>query len=598
MGKEELKGLAAAIQSATESETFDLGGLPSTTIFQVIHDAFSQDFDLGGEGMIRVTLVVGAGKGNRTKYDPAALKLVTTALSAVGYTEDRAASCVVESAGCYKFQHDTGKNLKTVVVFPKFLEGGGSDSTTTHLSTSSSLLPPNSLQYKIAVSTVPLFTNMLKAKFPSWSQKRSLLKLIEESLVGTLEDLDASLMKGGLMSEDERIFYEQCVSVSEKKDLVKDAISKQVQDEKLTESEVNFLLDQLATRIQEFQSKKQSIPNALQERQAKLRSIAKNPISPFPLKHHAALGKLWKQAAPLMYLNSTGGKLLSPAETKKRGQLDDILSEIAELEENSRGLLEDDEIYGERILTYRRELQQRYGNIRGGNGNQKKSRTIGGGMSSSLSAASSSKINNAWNSTTKFQTPNVGGKGGGGGWMSGKEKKKKKGRVNKGDLFSAMMADSDSESESEEENDDGRDATSPDPVDTNRVTCSVTTSTGSVSNTGATANASKKKKKKKKNKNKSNSKNDDNDDAFLDAAVAANTDASKEESKANDETSSSEAKEEVGKLDNVSSVLCFLFAALTQYIIPIILAILKSLATTVATTLFGTKKNKSKKKRS
>ena len=112
MGKEtDIHGLAATIRSATSSETFDLGGLPSTTITQVVRDAFSKDFSLddgnGGDrvGMIRITLIVGAGKGNRAKYDPSALKLVTTALTAAGYVDDRGASCVVESAGCFKFQH-------------------------------------------------------------------------------------------------------------------------------------------------------------------------------------------------------------------------------------------------------------------------------------------------------------------------------------------------------------------------------------------------------------------------------------------------------------------------------------------------------------
>merc|ERR1711865_553760 len=110
--------------------------------------------------------------------------------------------------------------------------------------------------------------------------------------------------------------------------------------------------------------------------------------------HHAALGKLWKQAAPLMYLNTSGRKLLSPAETKKRGQLEDILREIVSLEESSRGLLEDDESYEERIKTYRRELQQRYGNISVEKGRQKKKRTVGNG------ASTSNSINNSWNSTT------------------------------------------------------------------------------------------------------------------------------------------------------------------------------------------------------
>ena len=99
MTREDIHGLAATIRSASSSETFDLGGLSSTTISQVVRDAFSRDLDLDDEGMIRITLVVGAGKGDRTKYDPAALKLVTTSLIAAGYVEDRGASCVVEVRG-------------------------------------------------------------------------------------------------------------------------------------------------------------------------------------------------------------------------------------------------------------------------------------------------------------------------------------------------------------------------------------------------------------------------------------------------------------------------------------------------------------------
>ncbi len=568
MPKEDIHGLAATIRSATSSETFDLGGLPSTTITQVVRDAFSSDFELDSGGMIRITLVVGAGKGNRAKYDPAALKIVTTSLAAADYVEDRGASCVVESAGCFKFQHDTGKNLKTVVVFPKLAEGRGSNSTAS-VPTSSSLLPPDSLEFKIAVSTLPLFTNMLKFKFPSWSQKRTLLKLIDDALVGPLNKFDDILMRGGLLSEDESMLYEQCVSVSEKKGLVKDSMSEQVQEGKLTSSEVDFLLDQVGSRMEELKSSKNAIPKSLQERQAKLQSIAKNPISPLPLKHHAALGKLWKQAAPLMYLNATGGKLLSPAETKKRGQLEDILCEIAELEESSRGLLEDDESYQERIQAYRRDLQQKYGKLGSQKGSQKKKLTIGGGSSPSKGKQS------AWNSTTKFHTPNVGARGGG-AWMDGKKKKGKVGSLNKGDLFGAMMADSDSDEDDDDDDDDGENVEirgDASPKVEKKLSANSQPSTAA---TGGGSSKRKKKKKKKKSKT-----NGDDDDMVLDAALAANNAASKKE---NDD------KEEM-KTAGGFDILSFLLSIITEWIFPIVLAILMWLAELV----FGKSKKKKKK---
>lgn len=575
MPEAEFHGLAANIRSATESETFDFGGLPSTTISQVVGDTFSRGFDLDGGEMIRITLVVGAGKGNRSKYDPAALKLVTTSLTAAGYVEDRGASCTMESAGCFKFQHDTGKNLKTVVIFPTIAEGRGIDESKAGLPSSSSLLPPNSLEYKIAVSTVSLFENMLKFKFQSWSQKRSLLKLVDETLMGPLESLDENLMRGGIMSDDETTFYEQCVSVSEKKALIKDAMSHQVLESKLTASEVDFLLEQVAARVEELKSRNQAIPNVLQERQAKLQTIAKNPISPLPLKHHAALGKLWKQAAPLMYLNNSGGKLLSPAETKKRGQLEDILGEIASLEESSKGLLEDDESYEERIRTYRRDLQQRFGNIHGGNNSRKKPR---GAVSGTLS---SKDRKNTWSSTTKFQTPGVGGKGRG-GWMAGQAKKSNKGQRNKGDLFGAMMADSDSDSGSEGE---GQDKDESAALDSRNAPISAPTNTNAIG-----ANKKKKNKKKNKNKKKGN-RNMKDDDEFLDAAVAANTAASEKDSKLEQESSTPTDKNETNAGAIISSVLLFLFSALKDYVIPLISAIL----IWFANLLFGTNKKKKKK---
>merc|ERR1719491_781060 len=77
--------------------------------------------------MIRITFITGAGKLGRSRYDENCHKTVTSALRDQGYEEDRAASCVNECAGSFKSQHDTGKNLKTIVVFPKILALGDLD---------------------------------------------------------------------------------------------------------------------------------------------------------------------------------------------------------------------------------------------------------------------------------------------------------------------------------------------------------------------------------------------------------------------------------------------------------------------------------------
>jgi len=123
-------GLAGSIRAASESETFDLAGQSAGSIEAVMEAAFATPFDAfhDDQEMIRLTFVTGAGKQARQKYDDGAQKAVTTVLQQHGYVEDRGAGCDRASAGTYKIQHDTGKNLKTVVVFPRIAAvGGGAD---------------------------------------------------------------------------------------------------------------------------------------------------------------------------------------------------------------------------------------------------------------------------------------------------------------------------------------------------------------------------------------------------------------------------------------------------------------------------------------
>src|SRR4051794_41050927 len=75
------------------------------------------EFPEGIKTIPKATLVVGAGKLERAKYEEDLPKWVTTALRGLGYSEDKAASALPACAGTYKFQHDTGKNEKYVHVF-------------------------------------------------------------------------------------------------------------------------------------------------------------------------------------------------------------------------------------------------------------------------------------------------------------------------------------------------------------------------------------------------------------------------------------------------------------------------------------------------
>ena len=120
-------GLAASIRAAKENEVFDLGGHSAATITTVLQAAFAEPFHDLGNSMIRLTFITGAGKQARQKYDANAHHAVVQALNDAGYAEDRTASAVVECAGLYKLQHDTAKNLKTIVVYPRIVVNGAGD---------------------------------------------------------------------------------------------------------------------------------------------------------------------------------------------------------------------------------------------------------------------------------------------------------------------------------------------------------------------------------------------------------------------------------------------------------------------------------------
>mmetsp|Transcript_32826 Transcript_32826/g.49510 ORF Transcript_32826/g.49510 Transcript_32826/m.49510 type:complete len:608 (-) Transcript_32826:8-1831(-) len=433
---EQQHGLAARIRSCTESETFDLAGQSTATITTTMEAAFGSPFSL--KEMIRITFITGAGRQARQKYDAAAAKTVTTALQQCGYTEDRGASCVVESAGCYKLQHDTGKNLKTIVVFPKIMtknNGGGDDNNDED--ESNVLLPKNSPVYKIAACSMNVFPVMIQRECPSWSQKKTCLESIH-MMQQMMNEIEQSLVHGKPLSTAEQDFYDStAVQLDEKEGLVRREIALHIEEGKVTKYEKDALLEQNAARIQSLkQEGNQKALNKALERKALLESMT-TVQPPHALKHHNLLGKLYKELAPIQHLDSNSGRLLSLKETKALNRKEELLEEIQQLEASSRGWFEDDEIFELRVQASRQVFQQQYAAKLGS-----KKGAPAASYSSKLQSSSRSS-----GGVNKWVTPGETGFQKGGGYSSGKKKKKKQGAS----LFQAMVVDSSSEEEEEEE---------------------------------------------------------------------------------------------------------------------------------------------------
>ena len=422
-------GLAASIRAAQESETFDLGGLSAGSIESTMETAFETPFLLSSTSMIRLTFVTGAGKQARQKYDDFANKAVTTVLQKHGYVEDRGAGCDWSSAGTYKLQHDTGKNVKTVVVFPKVAAGtntsdGGEETVI------GSLLPENSPGYKIALCSMNVFQNMVNSNCPSWLQKKGCLTCIE-GLKELLQVMEAQLIKGTPLNESEQKFYSDVVQLDDKESLVRQLAHDQVEQGPITSYEKEQLLLQNAERIAALTKEGKPTAKAL-ERKNMLQSI--EPVAPHKLKHHAKIEKLFKEVAPLLQIETKGGRLLSIKESASVTRKEEILQEIKRLEDASRGWFEGDDEFALRVVACRNEYQTKFSPAA-----KKMTKQVAG-----TSAGAAAARRGGGNAVNKWVTPGEGRSG------YAAKSMKKKSKLNKGDLFGTMMAESSSEEEETE----------------------------------------------------------------------------------------------------------------------------------------------------
>mmetsp|Transcript_32933 Transcript_32933/g.39465 ORF Transcript_32933/g.39465 Transcript_32933/m.39465 type:complete len:444 (+) Transcript_32933:55-1386(+) len=443
MASSNVSGMAASIRAATESETFDLAGNNKSTVSTTIQSAFTEPLPL--TEMIRITFITGAGKLGRSRYDENCHKTVTSALRDQGYEEDRAASCVNECAGSFKSQHDTGKNLKTIVVFPKIfdesamgdlnLEGGGGGYGDN--GGGEPVLEKNSPKSMMAMSSIQVFTRMLSSKCQSWSQKKLCAVAIGE-IKEIVESLDAKLLSGVPLNDSEQEFYDDVSldSLSQKEAMVKTEMQQHVEEGKITRLEKTKLLTQVQEKIDALEKNiseatEEKKPKKVQkltlqkdkvvEREKMLSNIT--PTAPHALKHELEIRKLRKEMQPLLKLEKeTKGRLLSLKETTTLARKDEIEEEIEILEYKSLGWFEEEEEFRIRV-----DASRAISNAR-----QAKKK-----VASKKSASTSSSGNSGKKAVANWVTP--------GARKRQVSKPVASGKPGGSNMFSAMMMDSDSD---------------------------------------------------------------------------------------------------------------------------------------------------------
>ena len=106
-------------------------------------------------------------------------KWMITKLREVGYKEDRSAAETFDSQGTFKQQHDTGQNLKYLIVFPFVTCANKKESSSTDIDTVA--LDTTSPQYIVCACEVSTFKEIVLSKVTSYKQKKKLLQVIHDN---------------------------------------------------------------------------------------------------------------------------------------------------------------------------------------------------------------------------------------------------------------------------------------------------------------------------------------------------------------------------------------------------------------------------------
>ena len=243
-------GLAGKVRSITESDEFDLGSISSAyDAGRLITDAFSTPFSDRDE-MVRVTLVVGAGKANRQKYDASLQKWIVAALKAIDYEDNKSASCDFDSAGSFKTQHDTGRNLIFVHVFPRCSQKKAvahDDDEATTVDEPARL----SREHLLVAAEMKTFERTVAKRCPTWSCKKRLQEKLRE-VRAQFTTIDAKLMNREALDDAEQALYElgSGDDLDGKLKFLQKSLMEMVQNGQLTTAEKTLCLEQMDERAE------------------------------------------------------------------------------------------------------------------------------------------------------------------------------------------------------------------------------------------------------------------------------------------------------------------------------------------------------------
>lgn len=350
-GKSQLSGMAGEIRSATTSEQFDLGGYTEQRATDLINAAFSAPLTEPTK-MVKFTFVVGGGKLVRSKYNDDLTKWMVAALREVGYSEDRSSAETFDSQGTFKQQHDTGQNLKYIIVYPFVTcsqkASGGASGETARVDTSSP-------EYIVCACESATFKDMVASKVSTYKQKKHLLTVLQASS-DRFKEVEEKLIAGTALTSAEQALYDSNSGAdTEKIAWLQAEIKRMVDEGKLTKTEKKELLQSIESNLTAVakeieEATAEGKPKKVEKLAAKkdtiqARKAAVEAIS--PIEHRLAqseqIQKLYMRLFPLLALEDKGRSMsLTLADLKTLEEKSDIEDAIRGLESASRGWFVDE----------------------------------------------------------------------------------------------------------------------------------------------------------------------------------------------------------------------------------------------------------------
>lgn len=412
-----LSGLAGEIRSAISSEQYDLGGYTEPRAKDLIISAFGKPLTAPTE-MIKCTFVVGGGKLVRAKYNDDLTKWIVSALREIGYTEDRSAAETFDSQGTYKQQHDTGQNLKYLIIYPHVTcanQKQGGDNNDNNNNNNIPKIDMKSPEYIVRVCEVATLKEIVSQNVISYRQKKKLLKILQSALE-EFKQIEAKLISGIQLNPIEQSIYDSnSSSDNEKITWLQSEIKDMIDTSKLTTSEKNELLLLLDTNLKSVNDEIEEAQKEKKDKKVEKLIIKKESIVTrkefvskiTTIQHRLKFGdeiqKLRIKIFGLLALEEKGRSMsLTLADLKVLEEKSDFEKRIAELEANSRGWFETEEDFEAKCKFEEKEAKTKYNNkLKLKSNDTKKS------SSSTGKTTSNSKTTTGWSTVAVKKTSTV-----------------------------------------------------------------------------------------------------------------------------------------------------------------------------------------------